>query len=313
MYVKHEYVALMKVRLKILFLYVLISLIWGTTWLVIKVGLETMPPFLSAACRFTLASVVLYVYVKIKKIPIPFDRTMKKYFATVAFYSFSVPFALVYWGEQHISSGLTAVLFGIYPFSVALFSYIFLPSEKLNISKVAGIVLGFAGVFVIFAHDLRMNDTQAVWGMAAVIASAVMQGYSVIVIKKKGHNVSSFVTLMVPTAMSSVALLAASVAFEDISINSFTPVAIVSVFYLSIIGSIVTFVSYFWLLKHIEAVLLSLSAFITPIIAVAVGVIFNNETFSPQMAIGSACVLSGIVIANASDLKRLLERSKGTD
>lgn len=293
-------------RPKIIFLYALICLIWGSTWLVIKIGLETMPPLFAAGCRFTLASMLLYAYVKVRKIPIPFDARMKKFYATVAFYSFSVPFALVYWGEQHISSGLTAVLFGIYPFSVALFSYFFLPAEKLNASKIAGIVLGFLGVFIIFANDISMNDTLAVWGMTAVVASAVMQAYSVIVIKKEAHNVSPFVTLLMPSAISSVALLVASLLFENLGAIVISPASIFSIAYLAIIGSIVTFVSYFWLLKHMEAVLLSLSAFITPIIAVALGVFLHNEALSSQMAAGAACVLVGIVVANAADLKRLL-------
>ncbi len=295
-------------RSKIIVLYVLICLIWGSTWLVIKIGLETMPPLLAAGCRFALASVILFAYVKIKGITIPFDARMKKFYATVAFYSFAVPFALVYWGEQHISSGLTAVLFGIYPFSVALFSYFFLPTEQLTASKIAGIVLGFAGVFVIFANDISMTSTLSVWGMAAVVASAVMQAYSVIVIKREAHNVSPFVTLLMPSAISSVALLAASLVFENVGAVTITSGAVFSIMYLAIIGSIVTFVSYFWLLKHIEAVLLSLSAFVTPIIAVALGVVLNNESISSQMAAGAACVLAGIVIANAADLRRLLTK-----
>lgn len=296
-------------RLKIVTLYTLICLIWGSTWLAIKIGLETMPPLFAAGARFALASAVLYAYVRLSGIPIPFDRAMRKYYASVALYSFSVPFALVYWGEQHISSGLTSILFGIYPFSVALFSFLFLPDEKLNLSKIAGIVLGFAGVFVIFANDIRMNDTSAVWGMAAVVASAVMQAFSVIVIKKEGHAVSPFVTLLVPTAISAVFLLASSVMVEDLSALAFTPAAIGTIIYLALIGSIVTFVSYFWLLKHMEAVILALSAFVTPIIAVTLGVVLNNEALSSQTALGALFVLAGIVIANAADLRRLLARS----
>ncbi|MGE5313119.1 MAG: DMT family transporter [Acidobacteriota bacterium] len=296
-------------RLKIVTLYTLICLIWGSTWLAIKIGLETMPPLFAAGARFSLASAVLYAYVRLSGIPIPFDRAMRKYYASVALYSFSVPFALVYWGEQHISSGLTSILFGIYPFSVALFSFLFLPDEKLNLSKIAGIVLGFAGVFVIFANDIRMNDTSAVWGMAAVVASAVMQAFSVIVIKKEGHAVSPFVTLLVPTAISAVFLLASSVMVEDLSALAFTPAAIGTIIYLALIGSIVTFVSYFWLLKHMEAVILALSAFVTPIIAVTLGVVLNNEALSSQTALGALFVLAGIVIANAADLRRLLARS----
>ncbi|HLP15601.1 MAG TPA: EamA family transporter [Bacteroidota bacterium] len=299
----------MNERPKIIFLYVLICLIWGSTWLAIKIGLETMPPLFAAGLRFTLASAVLYAYVKWKKIPIPFDGRMKRFYATVALTSFSVPFAFVYWGEQHISSGLTAVLFGIYPFSVALFSYFFLPAEKLNASKVAGIILGFLGVFVIFANDIRMNDPLALWGMTAVVASAVMQAFSVIVIKKEAHTVSPFVTLLVPTAISCVILLASSLAIEDLSAVSFTPAAIASIFYLAVIGSVVTFVSYFWLLKHMEAVLLALSAFVTPIIAVTLGVVLNNEVLSSQTAAGAGFVLAGIIIANAADIRRMLVKA----
>lgn len=287
--------------------YIAICTIWGSTWLVIKVGLETLTPLLSAGLRFAVAAAVLYGIIKARKIEIPWDAERAKFFLIVSLTSFSFPFALVYWGEQHVSSGLTSILFAVFPFCVAIMSVLMLPKERLTAAKTSGITLGFAGIVVIFSNDIRFGtETIQLFGMAAIVLSAFIQAFSAVFIKKNGHDVSPFVVSFVPMAFAGMFLTLAGVAAEDLSGIQFTPTAIFSILFLAVFGSVTTFVSYFWLLKRVQVVLLSLTSFVTPIIAVILGVIILNENVSSQLFVGSSLVLLGILAANSADVRAFL-------
>jgi drug/metabolite transporter (DMT)-like permease len=274
---------------------------------VIKIGLETMTPLIGAGLRFSVASTILFALIMIRRVKIPWNRSERWFYVVVSLTSFSVPFALVYWGEQFIPSGLTSIIFGIYPFMVALFSFLFLPNEKITVWKISGIVLGFIGVFAIFSNDMTTSNPHALWGMGAVLLSAILQGYSVIVIKRHGHSIHPFAITFVPMLIGATILLSAGLLFEDLSKIRFTTHALLAILYLGVFGSVLTFVSYFWLLKRVEAVFLSLTAFITPIIAVILGVLILGEELSPRIFVGAAFVLGGIAVANFADLNKYLK------
>jgi len=267
-----------------------------------------MTPLLAAGCRFLVASILLFTLIKVRGVDVPMKRSDRLFYCIVALTSFSIPFALVYWGEQFIPSGLTSIIFAIYPFTVAFFSFLFIPSERPTVWKIGGIVLGFAGVFEIFSNDVHASGPGAFLGMGAVLLSAILQGYSVIIVKKHGHSIHPFAITFVPMLIGAFLLLASSAILEDHSNVRFTAPAIASILYLGVFGSVATFVSYFWLLKRVEAVLLSLTSFITPIIAVILGVVILGEELSPKTFLGSALVLGGIVTANSQELRRLLKK-----
>ncbi|MEW6061201.1 MAG: EamA family transporter [Bacteroidota bacterium] len=297
----------MSERFKIILAYSAICTIWGSTWLVIKVGLETMTPLLSAGLRFAVAGVVLFGIIRLRNIVIPWNSKTAAFFITVSLTSFSVPFALVYWGEQHVSSGLTSILFAVFPFCVAIMSFLMLPNEKLTLAKIAGIILGFSGVVVIFLNDVRFGTgTEQVLGMAAIVCSALIQAFSAVLIKKHAHDLSPFVVSFIPMSFAGIFLTVGGLLFENLSVVQFTPAAIFSILFLAVFGSVTTFVSYFWLLKRVEVVLLSLTSFITPIIAVLLGVIILNESVSSHLLLGSSLVLGGILAANSADVRTFL-------
>lgn len=298
----------MNERFRVYLSYILICTIWGSTWLVIKVGLETLTPLMAAGCRFLVASSILFALIVLRGVKIPFNRVERSFYLIVALTSFSIPFALVYWGEQYVPSGLTSIIFAIYPFTVAFFSFLFIPTEKPTAGKILGIALAFAGIVSIFSSDVHASDPKALWGMAAVLCSAIMQGYSVIVVKKHGHSIHPFAITFVPMLTGAILLLASSALFEDLSRIQFTTKAFLSILYLGIFGSVATFVSYYWLLKKVEAILLSLTSFITPIIAVVLGVLFLGEELSPRTFLGSAFVLGGIAVANYAEVRKFFKR-----
>lgn len=289
--------------------FVLISIIWGSTWLVIKIGLDSVPPFFGVAIRFTLAMMILACIMWIRKERLPMDRVALRSYLTLALLSFSFPFALVYWGEQHISSGLAAILFAMYPFVVAIKSHFFLPEEKLNAFKLIGIVSGFIGVLVIFWSDIRFSGMNTE-GMLAIVISTLFQGTALVMIKRTGKHISSTALSLGGMIGAVIVLFILAFSFENISDISFDEKGIGSILYLGTFGTVVTFLTYYWLLKRVEAVYLSLVTLVTPVIAVILGTLLLDEQLPARVFSGAGLILAGILIANGKDLLILIRTHK---
>ncbi len=277
-------------------------IIWGSTWLVIRIGLTSLPPFFSAGLRFLIALPFLYGYMRWQNIHNPFQLEQRWLIFVMGVFSFGVAFAMIYWGEQYVPSGLSSILFAIYPFVVAIFQHLLLRNEPLTLAKVLGIICGFLGVVVIFYSDFSIRDFMMILGMVMILLSAAIQGFVVILIKKYGHDIHPFALNFGGMSIATPILLLMSFVFERNTSIEFTTKAIFSLLYLSLIGSIITFAAYYWLLKRIEAVYLSLIAFVTPILAVFLGAIVLNEKLESKTFLGAGIVLSGILIANSGEL-----------
>jgi drug/metabolite transporter (DMT)-like permease len=282
--------------------FALISTVWGTTWLAIRIGLESIPPFYAAAIRCLLAAGVLYAILRFTGGRIPATRLAWRVYLALGVLTIAIPFALIYWGQQYIPTGLSSILFGAFPFWVAVFSHLMLPEERLNGFKIAAVILGFAGVVVIFSADVYISDANAILGMMAVMVSTLLQAVALIYVKKYGRDVSPTAMNFVGMAMGGALLLLLSVALESGTPARWSVSGITSLLYLSLVGSVLTFVTYYWLLKRIEAVYLSLSSFINPLVAVAVGAAVLGERLPPSVFTGAALVLLGMLIANGKAL-----------
>ncbi|MFO7526838.1 MAG: EamA family transporter [Ignavibacteriaceae bacterium] len=283
---------------KVVSTYILICLIWGTTWLGIKASLESLTPFMSAGTRFVLASFVIFMIMKFNGIKLQTDKLSIKLYFLMGFFSFVIPFGLVYWAQQFVPSGLAAVLFAVYPFFVAIFSYFRIPEEKIGLIKVAGIILGFSGIVVIFSDSFGQNLSDYILGMLAIVLSGIMQANIAVTLKKSGGHLHSLSMNLIPMLIAGFFMVLISITVEDYSVNTFDLNAVVSVSYLALFGSVVTFTSFYWLLKRVNIVILSLIAFITPIVALFAGWIIYNEQLTSRHLIGSALVLVGLLWAN---------------
>ncbi|MBV6511454.1 MAG: S-adenosylmethionine/S-adenosylhomocysteine transporter [Ignavibacteriaceae bacterium] len=284
--------------LKYILLYILLCLIWGTTWLAIRLGLEDFAPFFSAGLRFVVAAVVLGAIIYLKKIPLPFDKKSMLIYIMLGMFSFFVPFGMVYWGEQHVSSGLAAVLFAVYPFGVTVFSHFILRNEEITPRKVAGMVLSFAGVYTIFHNSIGGGSDLYVIGMFMILISAVMQAYILVLFKKHGSYLNALSVNFIPVLIAGVSFFISSAIIEPEPVKQITAAGISTTLYLGIFGTVITFTTYYYLLKRIPLLLLSFIAFITPVIAVIADWLFAAEKLSEKDLIGSALVVAGLGIAN---------------
>jgi drug/metabolite transporter (DMT)-like permease len=295
-------------KLKLTLGYIIICLIWGSTWVVIRIGLDSLTPMISAGIRFLFASLIIFLIAKLKNYKLPIDSLSLKLYFFMGVFSFAIPFWMVYWAEQFVPSGLTSVIFGVFPFSVFIFSWLFLKTEELDFFKILSIVIGFIGIVIIFSENLNLNFEKQFWGLVAVFSSAVMQGLVAVILKKHAGHLNPFSMNAYPLLIAGSVLILLSLGLEDSSKWLFTSTAIYSILYLATIGTIVTFTIYYWLLQNMNVVILSLSSFITPIIAVILGWFILNEKLSQNILFGSMLVLMGILFSNFNSLKKIIIR-----
>ena len=295
--------------LKIILVYILLCFIWGSTWLAIRFGLESLTPLLSAGTRFMLASGFIYTLMRIKNISVQKDAVAIRLYLLMGFFSFVIPFGLVYWAEQFVPSGMASVLFAVYPFFVTIFSFIRIPSDKIGIYKILGTIIGFAGIVVIFSDSFVGNFSDIILGMLACVLSGVIQAWIAVSIKKFGHHLNPLSMNLFPMIIGGVFLFGIGYFTEDLSKIQINENAVLSVLYLAFFGSVVTFTSFYWLMKRINVVILSLIAFITPIVALILGYFFYNEVLSTRHFIGSAMVLAGVFGANIGNSSKIRKKN----
>ena len=276
----------------------LLILIWGTTWAAIRVGLEGLPPFTGVAVRFAIAAVVLLLVARMMNWPLGSGRRAYLLWTVNGAFSFSISYGVVYWAEQWVPSGLAAVLFSTFPLFVAVMAHFWLPGESLRLPSVLGILLGFAGVGIIFSEDLTSLAGQQTRTAAVVfLISPLVSALANVIIKRWGagfHPISLTAVPMAMTAMAMGALAAWAEKGRGIALDTASAAALV---YLAVCGTAVTFFLYFWLLDRLPATRLSLITYGVPIVAVTVGTLFLDEPFTARMFMGSLLVLAGVAIA----------------
>jgi drug/metabolite transporter (DMT)-like permease len=298
-----------KLAVKVFLAYLVLCLIWGSTWIAIRVGLESLTPLFSAGLRFSLASIMIFVLMKIKSIPLQTDKVSIRLYLLMGFFSFVIPFGLVYWAEQFVPSGMAAVLFAVYPFLVVIFSFIRLPSESIGFYKIFGTILGFVGIVIIFSDSFEGDLTNYLIGMFAVVLSGIMQAWIAVSIKKFGNHLHSLSMNFIPMVIAGISMIVIAFFTEDLSTIRMDKNAVLSVLYLAFFGSVITFTTFYWLIKRINLVILSLIAFITPIVALILGFFFYSEVLSTRHFIGTAMVLTGVFWANLGNLLKLRKGS----
>ena len=302
----------MTTRLRYAAAFVMLCAIWGSTWLVIQIGLEGAPPLLAASLRFVVASAILLVVCVLLRSKLPRGRTE---WALVGFYGvvlFGADYGLIYWGEgNRVASGLSAVLFATFPFQTAIAAHILLRTERLSVQKLIGIALGFAGIAFIFRAQLAAS-ADLFFPMLAIVLAATCAAAASVAVKRWGHDMDTVSLNAFAMGTGAVTLGAASLfAGERWAVPSW-PTGILAIAYLSLAGSVVAFVTYLWLLKRIEATSLSYIAFVNPIVAVLLGYLVHNERLDPLVLAGAGMTLAGIWLATSKRFGAWIRIAMGT-
>ena len=278
--------------------WIAVCLIWGTTYLGIRICLESIPPALMGGLRWTLAGSLLSAYVLLRGEPFPpmsrWGSILLLGFLLIGLGNGGVVFA-----EQWVPSGLAAVLVATSPFWMASVEAALPDGERMRRNTVVGLLIGFSGILVLVWPDLaldRGSDRRFLAGVIALqIASfgwALGSSYS----KRRGRGDHILGTTALQMLAGGLIMLAAGTVRGEWVDLSFTTRTTTSLLYLSTLGAIGGFVAYTYALRHLPVSFVSLYAYINPVIAVALGVAFLGEPFDARMATAAALVFAGVAV-----------------
>jgi drug/metabolite transporter (DMT)-like permease len=211
--------------------------------------------------------------------------------------AFAGSYGVVYWGEQWVPSGLTSVLFATFPLFVAIFAHFLLPGERLSLLGALGILVGFAGTGVIFSEDLhRWGGPDVAKAAAILLLSPLVSAVSSVAVKRWGAGVAPASLTGIPMLGAAAVLGVIAAAIERDRPRTFDVLSVGALLYLAIAGTVVTFLLYYWLLANVRATQAALLAYLIPLVAVAVGVVFLHEPMTPRILTGSSFVVIGVAL-----------------
>lgn len=276
---------------------VVLCLAWGSTWLVIKNGLRDLPPLTSAALRFALAAAVMAALAPWLTRAEGGARPPTWLWIQMGLLNVAIVYGIVYSTETVLPSGVTSVLWAVFPLMMAVSSHCFLQGERLRPAHWLGFGLGFVGVGLLFFTDLQSFGAEGVPAGLLLLLSPLAAAVSTTAIKRYGAGASATLLNRNGFAAGAVLLFAAGRLRESGDEIRWTGNAVFSLAYLSLVGTCLTFGLYFWLLRYAPANKMSLIAFVTPCIALLLGSTMGGEPFHWHTLAGTGAIVGGIALA----------------
>ncbi|HFK1659576.1 TPA: DMT family transporter [Bacillus cereus] len=298
----------------VIFNYILVCIIFGTTFLTIKIGIEAgVPPLFSAGIRFFLAGIILMIIFKLKRKEI-MPHIFSKRIMYAGFCLTFMTFASLYWSEQYISSGLAAVLSATGPMMILLIQAK-RNREKLQKEQLVALVIALAGVIFVSLPGMH-QQVSFIWSIACIVLVIGELFYGIGSIRSKEilsdlSNVSPFLINGIQMFYGGILLLIASIIVEQPNVTVLTSWSVQwPILYLIFIGSIGGHGLYYWLLSKTNPVFPSTWLYVSPLIAIIVGYIILGEPLNPTMGMGACLILIGVFWANRSTLRTYFKKGR---
>jgi drug/metabolite transporter (DMT)-like permease len=293
---------------KVFLAFAIIYLVWGSTFLAIRVGVREVPPFLLAGMRFLVAGIVLYGWMRARGTASPTAREWgAASFLAVLIFVFD--YGLLFWAERRVPSGIAAVMMATIPVFMALGEIVFLRTQRLTLRLGVALLVGMAGVAVLVGHSMSLGEAPVdTAGACALIVAAI--SWSV------AASLSRKLPLPAAKAMNSGAqMLAGGVLltltaallgeFRGFHAQAVSRGAWLALAYLIVAGSIIAFTAYVWLIHHESPTKVGTYAYVNPVVAVLVGYFLGGEAIGPRTIVGTLLVLVSVVVITTTPKKKL--------
>jgi drug/metabolite transporter (DMT)-like permease len=273
-----------------------LGLIWGSSFLWIKIAVEELPAATLAAERITVGALVMLVYLRAVGMRLPTTARELLPLAVVGLLNAAVPYVLISWGEEVVDSGTAAVLNSLTPIFSLIIAGLYLRVEPVTGLRVIGLVVGFAGAAVLASRELTLrDDPMALLAAGAVLLAAL--SYAVAASYARHHLKVTHRYVVSAGTLVFGAILSWSLALP---VDGFQlpqrPETIVSVLWLGVMGAFVAYLLYFFLIAELGATLASMVTYVFPVVGVALGVVFLEEVLDLRLVAGTALVMAGIVV-----------------
>ena len=215
-------------------------------------------------------------------------------------------YGFIYWGEQYLSAGVTAILFGTFVLFTALWSYFLFQNEHFYWHKFVGLILGMVGISTVFFDQLLKTqfNMSVIFGSLAIVAGAAGGALSVVIVKKHLSHVNAISLTFYQMVLGTLFLAIIGGLVERHAHFNITPKVIYAILYLGCIGSALAFGLYYWLLQHMSAITLSLIIYITPVVAVIFDYLFFGEIINLRALVGMMIIFSGIALIQIQHIKQ---------
>ncbi|MDO9547756.1 MAG: DMT family transporter [Candidatus Marinimicrobia bacterium] len=274
--------------------FLLLCLIWGTTFAAIKIGSDSTPPMLGLAIRYVVALLLLLPVIKLTGRKIPFDKSSVKLYLVVGVFSMGLSYLCTYWAMSYIPSSLSSILWATFPLFNGILAHFMVPAESLNIRRLTSIFLAIIGVVLILSDQQLVFNAEVLSGCLVVLLGVIMGSYPNVYIKTHGKNFDPLVLTAVSLLVGGIIHLTGALLLGQFAEMSWTFRNIGAAAYLGIFGSALAFFIYYSLLRKTEVVKVSFVTFLTPIVASLVGLIFLHETITLKEIGGILLIFSGL-------------------
>ncbi len=281
-------------RVSIPMAYIGVIIIWSTTPLAIQWSGDGVGYLFGITSRMILGMLVGLMVAGLFSIPLPWHAGARRTYLAAGLGIF---FAMtsVYWSSQFIPSGWISVLFGLAPIVTGLLATFLLAERALDAARLAGMLLGLAGLAIMLLGSQRLGP-HAVWGIAGMVFSVTTYSTSAVAVKRIGADVPALATT-IGGLMVAVPLLVSLYLLNGESLPAAVPTrALLSIVYLGLIGSVLGFALYYYVLRHVEATRVALITLVTPVLALMLGHLLNGEALQPEVVLGTAAILSGLLM-----------------
>jgi drug/metabolite transporter (DMT)-like permease len=303
-------------RWKTLLAFAIIYVVWGSTFLAIRVGVREVPPLLLAGMRFFAAGIVLYGWMRATGTASP---TRGEWASTtvLAVLIFLVDYGLVFWAEQRVPSGITAVMLATIPVFTALAEILILRTQRLTLRLGIALVVGLAGVAVLVSRSVSFGDAPIERsGALALVVGAISWSLASVLSRKLTLSQSKVMSSGAQMLIGGILLLLAAAMFgefrgfhtRDVSAGAW-----LALLYLIVAGSIVAFTAYVWLIHHESPTKVGTYAYVNPVIAVLLGYFLGGEALGARTILGTFLVLVSVVVITTTPKRRAALVASGTE
>jgi len=274
----------------------LLSLIWSSSFLSIKIAVATIPPLTLAACRVVVATIVLYGFVRLQGARLPAGRRFWTYCVLIGVIGNSLPFTLINWGEEHVDSGLAAILMSIMPLATLVLAHFFAVGERLTRAKLLGVVVGFCGVVILVGPEALKGLGGDAWRQLAIAGGAFSYGVAMVLARN-----------MPPSpliARSAAVMIVASAVMAPLALAVDAPwrldpddAALAAALYLGLFPTAFATIIFFHLVQTAGPGLVAFINYLIPVLGVVWGALVLDERVTAEAVAALAVILAGIAIA----------------
>jgi len=279
-----------------LLLLLILGAIWGSSYLFIKIIVAEMPVLTLVAGRLTLATLALWLILRTSGSSLPRSRRMWRAYAALGFVGMAVPYTLISWGEQYISSGLASLLQATTPIFTVILVHFLTDDERITMAKIVGVIVGFVGVGILMLPGLRQGLRANLLGQLAIVGSSLCYAGTAIYARSWLRGQPPLVSASGQLTMGMVYMLPTSLLIDrPFNLSPSLPV-LASWLLLTILGTVVAYVIYFTLIERSSATFTTMVTYIIPVNGLMLGALVLNEQLTPTVLGGLVLILLGVLL-----------------